>query len=361
MTCQTLLPGFLCDPFGFLRGVLYGALVSFLPDWLATLIVTLLGVIIVVSIVPAIVILQVWFERRLLAKAQDRYGPNRVGPFGLLQPVADALKLLAKEDIIPARADRVLFALSPILVLGASLLVWAVIPFGPGLGVTDLNVAVLYIVAVASLPTIGFILAGWASYNKYSLLGGMRAVAQFISYEIAGVLALITPVLLAGSMSLQDIVQAQSGYHWFIFYPVIGQLAFFLFIVAGLAESNRTPFDLVEAESELGAGYHTEYSGMRFALFFLAEYANMFSLSLIASALFLGGWEFPILPPFLVMIGKAQTLVWMMMWIRATLPRLRYDQLMQFAWKRLLPLSLLNIGLTGVGAAWMRGMLGALR
>jgi NADH-quinone oxidoreductase subunit H len=285
---------------------------------------------------------------------------------GLLQPVADALKLLAKEDIMPTQADKLLFTLAPVLVLTASLMVWAVIPFGPGLVVADLNVAVLYIIAMAGLPTIGFIMAGWSSNNKYALLGGMRAVAQFISYEIPGVLAVVTPVLLAGSLSLQEIVQAQTGTspvvpfvpNWFLFYFPFGPIAFFLFIVAGLAESNRTPFDLVEAESELGAGFHTEYSGMRFALFFLAEYANMFVISLIASALFLGGWDlFGIpAPPYLVMIAKAQTLVFVMMWIRSTLPRLRYDQLMNFAWKTLLPLSLLNVGLTGVGAALLRSV-----
>jgi NADH-quinone oxidoreductase subunit H len=355
LECRSILPGLLCDPFGLVRDAAYSALTGVLPEWLVSFLLALLGVVLVVSIVPPIVMGQIYMERRLLAKAQDRIGPNRVGPFGLLQPVADGLKLLAKEDIVPARADKLMFTISPIMVLAASLMIWAVIPFGPGLGVTDLNVAVLYFVAAGALPTIGFIMAGWASNNKYSLLGGMRAVAQFVSYEIAGVLALITPVLLAGSMSLQEIVQAQSGYRWFIFYPVIGQIAFFLFLASALAETNRTPFDLAEAESELGAGFHTEYSGMRFALFFLAEYANMFSISLIAAALFLGGWELPLLPPFLVMIGKAQTLVFVMMWIRATLPRLRYDQLMQFAWKRLLPLSLFNVGLTGLGVAWLRG------
>jgi NADH-quinone oxidoreductase subunit H len=356
MECRAVFPHAFCDPFGLARDAAYGALTSVLPEWLATLLLAFLGVFLVINVVPLIVMGQIYLERRIIARAQDRIGPNRVGPFGLLQPVADGIKLLAKEDIMPLRADQVMFTIAPILVLAASLMIWAVVPFGPGLGVTDINVAVLYIVAAAALPTIGFIMAGWSSYNKYALFGGMRAVAQFISYEIPGILALITPVLLAGSMSLQDIVQAQSGYRWFIFYPVIGQIAFFLFLTSALAETNRTPFDLVEAESELGAGFHTEYSGMRFALFFLAEYANMFSVSLIAAALFLGGWEFPLLPPFIVMIAKAQALVFVLMWIRATLPRLRYDQLMNFAWKRLLPLSLVNVGLTGVGAALLRGM-----
>jgi NADH-quinone oxidoreductase subunit H len=345
------------DPFGFLNDLLTGLIGPIFPGWLTYLVLKILGGAILISIVPALVMGQVYLERKVLARAQDRIGPNRVGPFGLLQPVADALKLLSKEDILPSRADTVLFTLAPILVLAPSLAAWAVIPFGPGLLVADVNVAVLYVVALAGVPTIGFIMAGWASNNKYSLLGGMRSVAQFISYEIPGVLALITPVLLAGSLSLLDIVEAQLGYRWFILTPVIGQIAFLLFLVAGLAETNRTPFDLVEAESELGAGFHTEYSGMRFALFFLAEYANMFAVSLVATALFFGGWEGPLLPPFLWTIVKAQTLVIVMMWIRGTLPRLRYDQLMHFAWKRMLPLSLFNVGLTGVGVAVLRGML----
>jgi NADH-quinone oxidoreductase subunit H len=353
------------DPFGYLRGQLEPALASVLPGWLVALILAVLGGSIIVAVVPGLVMGQVYLERKILARAQDRIGPNRVGPMGLLQPVADALKLLTKEDILPLRADKILFTLAPLLVLGPSLLVWAVIPFGPGLVVGNVNVAVLFIVAFASVPTIGFIMAGWSSNNKYSLLGGMRAVAQFISYEIPGVLALITPVMLAGTLSLNGIVLAQVSQslpglpflpNWYIFYLPFGPLAFFLFIVAGLAETNRTPFDLVEAESELGAGFHTEYSGMRFALFFLAEYANMFAVSLVATCLFLGGWQGPILPPFLWMIVKAQILVIIMMWIRGTLPRLRYDQLMNYAWKVLLPLSIANVGLTGAGVAVLRGM-----
>jgi NADH-quinone oxidoreductase subunit H len=358
---------FIYNPFPVLGDLLSGFLSSFLPGWLAAIVLSLLGAVLVMSVVPAIVMGQIYMERRLLARAQDRIGPNRVGPFGLLQPVADALKLLAKEDILPTRADKLLFTIAPILVLSPSLLIWAVIPFGPGLQVADINVAVLFIVATAGLPTIGFIMAGWSSNNKYALFGGMRAVAQFISYELPGVLALVTPVLLAGSMSLPDIVQAQLGQNafgplpgWFVFYLPFGPIALFLFLVSGLAETNRTPFDLVEAESELGAGFHTEYSGMRFALFFLAEYANMFAVSLIATALFLGGWDgwFLPVPPYLVMIGKAQLLVFLMMWIRGTLPRLRYDQLMHYAWKRLLPLSLANIGLTGLAIAIAQGMVG---
>jgi NADH-quinone oxidoreductase subunit H len=341
---------FFYDPLGVIRDGLHGLLVTVLPLWLADAILALLGVVLVVALVPALVVTAVYLERRIIAKMQDRIGPNRVGPFGLLQPIADVLKLLSKEDLIPARADRPLFILSPILVVGASLMVWATIPWAPGLAPTDLDVGVLFIIAMAGLPGIGIIMAGWASYNKYSLLGGMRAVAQLVSYEIPGILGALVPVMLAGSMSLQAIVRAQESL-WFVFTPW-GFVAFLLFIISGVAESNRTPFDLIEAESELAAGFHTEYSGMRFALFFLAEYANMFAISGVGSILFLGGWTFPLdflpIPPFIWFIAKMYLLVFVFIWIRGTLPRLRYDQLMHFAWKRLLPLGLLNVGVTGV-------------
>jgi NADH-quinone oxidoreductase subunit H len=289
---------------------------------------------------------------------QDRIGPNRVGPFGLLQPIADVLKLLSKEDIIPARADKALFILAPILVVGASLMVWATIPWAPGLAPTDLNVGVLFVIAMGGLPVLGFIMAGWGSYNKYALLGGMRSAAQLMSYEIPGVLAAVVPVMLAGSMSMVEIVRAQQGGNWFIFQPW-GLVAFVLFVMAGIAESNRTPFDLIEAESELAAGFHTEYSGMRFALFFLAEYANMFAISGVATILFLGGWaglDFLPIPTFVWFLIKMYLMVFVFIWIRATLPRLRYDQLMYFAWKRMLPVALLNIGVAGVWVGISRGL-----
>jgi NADH-quinone oxidoreductase subunit H len=345
---------FIHNPFGTIGTALGTALDPVLPAWLVYLILTVLGIAVVAGAIPAIVMGEIWAERRVIAKFQDRIGPNRVGPFGLLQPVADALKLLTKEDVLPARADRYLHFLAPILVLAFSLMVWAVIPWNKGMALADLNVAVLYVIAMGGVPTIGFIVAGWASYNKYSLLGGMRAAAQFISYEIPGVLAVLTPVLLAGSMSLQDIAQAQRPL-WFVFYPVIGQLAFVIFLIAGVAESNRTPFDLVEAESEIIAGFHTEYSGMRFALFFLAEYANVFAISAIGATLFLGGYTMfgleDYIPGYLFLIGKALALVFVFFWLRGTLPRLRYDQLMNFAWKGLLPVALLNVLLTGAGVS----------
>jgi NADH-quinone oxidoreductase subunit H len=349
---------FIYNPFGFIRDLLYGVFVGFMPGWLAYAILSLLGIAILFGIIPVVVMSLVYFERKVIARMQDRLGPNRVGPFGILQPVADAVKLLTKEDIVPAGADKLLFALSPIIVLGASLMVWAVVPFAPGLAVTDLNVAVLFVIAMSGLPSIGFVMAGWASDNKYSLLGGMRAAAQFVSYEIPGILAVLVPVLLAGSMSLQDIVRAQSGGLWYIFFFPIGPLAFLIFLIAGTAESNRTPFDLVEAESEIIAGFHTEYSGMRFALFFLAEYANVFVISALGSVFFLGGWDGPILPPYIWFMGKVSALIFVFFWFRGTLPRLRYDQLMHFAWKRLFPIALANVALTALAITFLLKPLG---
>jgi NADH-quinone oxidoreductase subunit H len=351
---------FFYDPLGVLRDLLYGLLLAIGPAWLADLIMAALAVGIVVAVVPVLVMSAIWLERRIIAKMQDRIGPNRVGPIGLLQPVADALKLLSKEDVIPARVDKPLFILAPVVVLGASLMIWATIPWGPGLAPTDLNVGVLFLLAMGGLPALGVIMAAWGSYNKYALIGGMRAAAQLISYEIPGVLGALVPVMLAGSMSLQEIVRAQEGFRWFLFYFPVGPLAFLLYLIAGVAETNRTPFDLIEAESELAAGFHTEYSGMRFALFFLAEYANVFAISAIGTVLFLGGWSLPGLdalpiPTFVWFLAKVYALVFVFIWIRSTLPRFRYDQLMHFAWKRMLPLALLNVGAAGVWISVARG------
>lgn len=347
------------------------------PGWLVAILYAIVGALTTLGLITVFVILAIWAERRFIALLQDRLGPNRVGPFGLLQTVADALKLLSKEIIVPARADRFLHFLGPMLVLGPAVMAWAVIPWGPGLQVTDLNVAVLYLLAFGSMPVLGILLAGWGSYNKYSLLGGMRSVVQFISYEVPGAIALVVPVLIAGTMSLQGIVEAQSGpfWNWFIFQPVfyigpiplplmfIGVLSFIWFIIAGLAEVNRTPFDLVEAESELGAGFHTEYSGMQFALFFLAEYSNSIVIGLLASTLFLGGYHtglgewfdaliWPLLPG--VLVTKAALIFLVFVWIRGAFPRFRYDQLMQFAWKRMLPVALFLVTITTVLLPWIR-------
>jgi NADH-quinone oxidoreductase subunit H len=354
----------IADP---LRGFLAGLGV---PPWLTSLVYALVGVAAALGLITVFVILVLWAERRFIARLQDRWGPNRVGKFGLLQSVADALKLLSKEIIVPAQVDRLLHFLAPVVVLGASLMVWAVIPWGPGLQVTDINVAVLYLLAFGSLPALGITLAGWGSGNKYSLLGGMRAVVQYVSYEVPGAIVLVVPVLLAGTMSLQGIVQAQSGpvWNWFVFKPVfyvfdfvpipipiIGLVGFIYYLIAGLAETNRTPFDHVEADSELTGGFTTEYSGMQFALFFLAEYANSVAVGLLASSLFLGGYHtglgdafddfiWPLLPG--VLVTKAALIFIVFVWIRGTLPRFRYDQLMQFAWKGMVPVTLLLVALT---------------
>jgi NADH-quinone oxidoreductase subunit H len=336
------------------------------PAWVVGTGYAAIGVGSALGMITVFVILAIWAERRFIARIQDRRGPNRVGKFGLLQTVADALKLLSKEIILPAQADRLLHFLAPMLVLGASLMAWAVIPFGPGLQVTDINVAVLYLLAFGSIPALGITLAGWGSSNKYSLFGGMRAVVQYVSYEVPAAIILVVPVLLAGTMSLQGIVQAQSGpfWNWFVFKPpVLGIVAFIWFIIAGLAETNRTPFDHVEADSELTGGFFTEYSGMQFALFMLAEYANSIVVGLLGSSLFLGGYHtglgdafdnliWPLLPG--VLLTKAVVIFLIFVWVRGTLPRFRYDQLMQFAWKRMLPVALFLVSATAVLAPWLR-------
>jgi len=306
-----------------------------------------------------------YYERKAIARIQVRIGPNRAGPWGLLQPLADGVKLIFKEEFIPAKADKVLFTLAPIITVIPAFLIAAVIPWGgevPFFGrtvhlyLTDINVATLYIVAVGSLAVYGIVLAGWSSNNKYSLLGGLRSAAQMISYELALGLALVGPILVAGSMSLVKIVEAQKSV-WFIVYQ---PLAFIIFLIAAFAEINRSPFDLPEAEQELTGGYHTEYSGMRFALFFMAEYIKVVAMSAIIAALFLGGYYgpgvdvFPWLGPVYMFI-KILVLVFFAIWTRATLPRLRYDRLMAFGWKVLFPLALLNVFLTAVGIVVLGG------
>jgi NADH-quinone oxidoreductase subunit H len=342
---------FLCDPFRYLSRGAFRVLGAFLPEPFLTIVVTTLAIAMVTTLVAIVVMSQVWAERRFIGFLQGRLGPNRAGPAGILQSVADAVKLLAKELIVPYEADRVPFLLAPLVVLVPSLIVWSVIPWGPGLNVTDLNVGVLFVLAMGVFPTIGILMAGWSSGNKYAVLGGMRAAAQLISYEIPMVIVVIVPVLLAGTMSLRGIVEAQSGWWFGLFFPV-GPIALLLFLVAGIAEVNRSPFDLPEAESEIVAGFHTEYSGMAFALFFLAEYANTFALAAMATILFLGGWLGPILPPFVWFFLKAYLVFLVAVWIRGTLPRLRYDQLMHFAWKGALPVALVTVGVAAVQALW---------
>ncbi len=298
-------------------------------------------------------------ERRALARIQVRIGPNRAGPWGLLQPVADGIKLIFKEELIPALADKFLFILAPIITVLPAFAIWAVIPWGRtvviagrqiNLFLADINVGVLYLTAIASISVYGIVIAGWASNNKYALMGGLRSSAQMISYELALGLSMIGPILLAGSMSLVDIVEVQHDTGWFFIPQILG---FLIFLIAGLAEINRAPFDMPEAEQEITAGYHAEYSGMKFALFFMAEYIKMIAISAIAATLFLGGYRVPFMEipaafEPLVLFLKIFVLLFGMIWVRATLPRFRYDRLMAFGWKILLPLSLINIFITAV-------------
>ena len=298
-------------------------------------------------------------ERKIAALMQVRKGPNRVGPWGLLQPAADGIKLIFKEEVMPAGADKVLFFLAPILTMIPAIVIVAVIPIGPDvelfgrtvrLGITDLNVGLLYILAIASVAVYGIVLAGWSSANKYALLGGLRASAQMISYEIALGLSIIGPIMLAGTLSLQGIVQAQQSSTWYVLWQPLGAM---IFLIAGLAELNRAPFDMPEAEQELTAGYFTEYSGMKFSLFFMGEYIKMVAVSAIATTLFFGGYLGPFVDklPWLGILYfaiKTAGFLFLMIWIRLTLPRLRYDQLMAFGWKVLLPLALFNVVITAV-------------
>ncbi|MFC2062582.1 NADH-quinone oxidoreductase subunit NuoH [Chloroflexota bacterium] len=285
----------------------------------------------------------IWFERRGLARMQARLGPNRTGPLGLFQPVADAIKILLKEDIVPTRGDKIIHLLAPIAALFPVLLVFAVVPFQNGAVLADLNVGILFVVAISSLSTLGIFMAGWGSSNKYSLLGAMRDIAAVVSYEIPVVLAIVGVVLISGSLSLNDIVLAQD-----IPFILLQPLGFLLFFIGGCAEINRSPFDLLEADSELVAGFHTEYSGMKFAVFYLVEYAEAVVLSVLITTLFLSGWRGPLLPPWLWFLIKVAGVFFVIFWVRATLPRVRIDQLMSLAWKFLLPLSLINLLITGI-------------
>jgi NADH-quinone oxidoreductase subunit H len=293
-------------------------------------------------------------ERRLLARFQLRVGPDRVGPLGLLQPLADGIKLIFKENFVPAGADRLVYLAAPLVSVVAALFVWSVIPVAPpvhlfgrtiALYVSNVNVAVLLVLMASSVGVYGIILGGWASDNKYALLGGLRSSAQVISYELALGLAVIGVVLMANSLSLVDIVRAQS-HIWFI---VEQPLAFVLFLIAGFAETNRAPFDLPEAEQELIAGYQTEYGGFKFAMFYLAEYVGVITMGALVTTLFLGGWQGPLLPAPLWFVIKTFAVVFFFIWVRATLPRLRYDQLMGLGWRVLVPLGLLNLAATALG------------
>lgn len=290
-------------------------------------------------------------ERRILAKIQDRKGPNRVGPFGLLQPLADLIKLLTKEDLVPAAADKWLFYLAPAMAAIPAILIFSIIPFGETvtisghevpLLISDLNVGMLFFLALSSIAVYGVAIGGWASNSKFSLLGGIRGLAQLISYELSMGLSVVPIVMLARSLNLSDIVAAQQHVPFIIYQP----LAFLIFMISITAESRRIPFDLPEAEGELVAGFHAEYSGMRFGLFFVGEYINMIVLGGLATTFFLGGWHGPWLPPVIWFFVKTMVMAFFFIWTRGTLPRLRYDQLMHFGWKFLTPLALLNVLIT---------------
>lgn len=336
-----------------------------LPLIVPTLVVMLVVAGIILAYISVAAMFLIWWERKISAHIQVRYGPMRVGGWhGWAQSIADGIKLLLKEDIIPAGADKVVFVLAPVVVFTASLASYVTIPWAPGLIVRDLNIGVLYMVAISSLVVVGIIMAGWSSNNKYATLGAMRSAAQVVSYEVPLVLSLLGPVMIAGSMSMGKLVDAQGGTWlgilpgWFVFPQIV---AFLTYFICALAECNRLPFDIPEAESELVAGFHVEYSGMRFAMFFLAEYANMIVVAAIATTLFLGGWNGPWVPlPGLSrelahgLFGlvwfqvKVYFLIFVMMWLRWTLARLRVDQLMGFAWKVLLPIAFANLIVTGL-------------
>ena len=307
-----------------------------------------------------------WIERKVLAKMQNRYGPMRTGPHGLLQPLADGLKLLAKEDIVPSNADRYLFLFAPLITFAIPFISFAVIPFGLetlplpftdtrlSLFVTDVNIGALFIVAMSGLGVYGLFLGGYASGNRYSLLGGLRSTAQVISYEIILGLSLVGPFLLTGTLSLRGITQWQQQNTWLV---LVQAPSFILYLIAGVAETNRAPFDLPEAESELVGGYYTEYSGFRFSLYFLGEYVAMLVISAVAATVFLGGPAGPFLPGPIWLALKIAAFIFLYIWLRATLPRFRYDQLMGLAWKLLLPLALLNIIVTAIGRLSALGLL----
>ncbi len=308
--------------------------------------------VIVIVFVLVMVLGFTYFERRALGRLQARLGPNRTGPLGLLQPIADAIKVLIKEDIIPSKADKVVHWLAPAVAFVPVLMVFAVVPFDDGALLADLNVGILFIVAVSSISVLGIFMAGYGSSNKYSLLGAMRSVASVVSYEIPVVLSIVGVVLIAGSLSLNDIVLAQD-----IPFLLLQPLGLLLFFIGGSAEINRAPFDLLEADSEIVAGFHTEYSGMKFAMFYLVEYAEALVLSTLITVLFLAGWRGPVLPPWLWFLIKIVIVFFVIIWVRATVPRVRIDQLMALAWKFLFPLALINMVITAVEVlVWPNGL-----
>ncbi|MCK5430619.1 MAG: NADH-quinone oxidoreductase subunit NuoH [Anaerolineales bacterium] len=338
------------DPVTNIANWLENLLISLgLSDGLVTLILAVIGVVVIASVVLILDIFLVWLERKVVARFQDRLGPNRVGPYGLIQPIADVIKLLIKEDILPVGADKIVYNLAPIIALATVLLIWAVLPISATSVGTSLNVGLLYIVAIGALSTLGIIMAGWASNNKYALLGAFRTVAQMVSYEVPMVIAMLVPVILARSMGMTDIVEAQDGV-WFI---VVAPVTALIVLITSIAELGRTPFDLIEAESEIVAGFHIEYTGMKFGLFYAGELLHALTVGAIFSTLFLGGWRgpgaetYPVLGIFYFFI-KAFFLYWVIMWVKYSLPRIRIDHMLSFNWKFLTPLALVVLMVTAI-------------
>src|SRR5215469_2565892 len=342
-------------------------IVGLMPGVLQPLVGVLLSVVCIIAVFPALFAISVLLERKGLGRMQNRYGPNRVGPYGVLQPVADGIKALTKEDIVPVGADRVVHFLAPVSMVAIVFMGYAVLPMGRNMTLVHMDAALLFYFAMGASTELSVFMAGWSSRNKYSLLGAMRAVAQMISYEVPLLMSSVAIIMVSGTLSLPRIVEAQSGYtgvlpHWYVFTPW-GFASFILFGIAAFAETNRSPFDLPEGESELVAGYFTEYSGFKFAVFFIAEYLGMFSISGIATTLFLGGWSAPfsfltVVPSWLWFFAKVMVFICVFIWVRGTLPRLRQDQLMNFAWKFVLPMTLLNLFVAGLwrfmGEGWLR-------
>ncbi len=318
------------------------------PQWV-TILMTIIGVAAIAIFVLLVDILLVWVERKVVARFQDRLGPNRLGPFGLIQPIADVIKLLIKEDITPIGADRIVYNLPPIIALATVLMLWAVIPLAPTIVGTDLDVGVLYVVALGALGTLGIIMAGWASNNKYALIGAFRTVAQMVSYEVPMVIAVMVPVLLAGTMGINSIVFAQSP----VWYVVVAPVAALILFISAIAELGRAPFDLAEAESEIVAGFHIEYTGMKFGMFYAGELLHALTISGLVASLFLGGWRGPGAEAYPILgvvyfFMKAFFLYWAIMWIKYSLPRIRIDHMLNFNWKFLTPLALIVLIVTAI-------------
>jgi NADH-quinone oxidoreductase subunit H len=341
-------------------------LVSHTPANFRSLLSSVLSVVAILVVFALLFAITTVLERKGLGRIQNRYGPNRVGPFGFLQPIADGIKSLTKEDVVPQTADKVVHFMAPVVLVLAAFSLYAVLPIGKNMVLVNLDAGVLFFFAVSSVMELTIFMAGWSSRNKYSLLGAMRAIAQMISYEVPLILASVTAIMAAGSLSTVAIVEKQAGYtgilpHWFVFTPW-GFTGFVLFMIAATAESNRSPFDLPEGESEIIAGYYTEYSGFKFALFFLGEYLGMFAISGLGITLFLGGWTAPFaflswIPSYLWFFAKLLAMIAAFIWVRGTLPRLRMDQLMNFAWRFMLPMALLNLVNEGIWHFLPQGIL----